>query len=212
MKDLAIIGAGGFGKEVKTLVDHINQQEPTWNLLGFFDDRPIKEVHGLPVLGTIADLLNQHLELELVISIGNSKTRYEIAKRLVGVRCEFATLIHPSVIIGDPETVTIGAGSIVTAGVILTADITVKQHVIINLNATVGHDTAVCEYSSIMPGVNLAGNVTLNKGAFVGAGANILGGVKLGEFCTVGAGAVVTRDIPDYTIAVGVPARVLKNT
>jgi len=210
LKDLAIFGAGGFGKEVKTLVDHINQQEPTWNLLGFYDDQPLEEVQGLPVLGALQDLLSQNQELHLVVALGNSKIRCEITRKLNAHHIKFATLIHPSVIIGNPESVRIGSGSIVTAGVILTTDISIGEHVVINLNTTIGHDSIICAYVSLMPGINIAGNVCLKDGVFIGAGANILGGITIGEYSTIGAGAVVTSNIPDSSTAVGVPAKVIQ--
>jgi len=210
LKDLAIFGAGGFGKEVRTLVDHINQQEPTWNLLGFYDDQRLEEVQGLPVLGALADLLNKTRELQLVVAIGNSKIRCKITKKLSASHIKFATLIHPSVIVGNPDSISIGNGSIITAGVILTTDISIEEHVIINLNTTIGHDTSIGSHSSLMPGINIAGNVSLKEGVFVGAGANILGGITIGTYCTIGAGAVVTRDIPGHTTAIGVPAKVIQ--
>jgi len=212
MKDLAIVGAGGFGKEVRTLVDHINQRKPTWNLLGFYDDQPLRQVQGLPVIGSVEELVDQPQKPRLVIAIGNPGIRCKIVASLKASGASFAALVHPTVVIGEPQTVKIGGGSIITAGVIMTTDIQIGEHVIINLNTTIGHDTAIADFCAIMPGVNLAGNVKLEKGVYIGAGANVLGGTTLGEFCTIGAGAVVTRDIPAHTTAVGVPARVLKNT
>jgi len=211
LKDLAIFGAGGFGKEVKTLVDHINQQEPTWNLLGFYDDQPKEEVLAQPVLGSLQDLLSLNQELHVVVAIGNSKIRCEVTGKLNAHHIKFATQIHPSVIIGNPESVRIGSGSIITAGVILTTDISIGEHVVINLNTTIGHDTSIGAHASLMPGINIAGNVCLKEGVFIGAGANILGGITIGEYSTIGAGAVVTSNIPDSSTAVGVPAKVIQS-
>lgn len=211
MKDLAIFGAGGFGKEVKTLVDHINQQQPTWNLIGFYDDQPLGEVQGLPVLGSLQDLFRLNQESHLVVAIGNSKIRCEVTGKLNATHIKFATLIHPSVIMGNPYSIKVGHGSIITAGVILTTDITIDEHVIINLNTTIGHDSFIGAHVSLMPGVNIAGNVCLKEEVFIGAGANILGGLTMGAHSTIGAGAVVTTDIPPHTTAVGVPAKVIQS-
>jgi len=192
-------------------VDNINQQEPTWNLLGFYDDQPLEEVQGLPVLGTLQDLFRLNQELHLAVAIGNSKIRCEVTGKLDAHHIKFVTLIHPSVIMGNPDSIKVGYGSIITAGVILTTDITIDEHVIINLNTTIGHDTSIGAYASLMPGINIAGNVCLKEGVFIGAGTNILGGITLGEYSTIGAGAVVTGDIPPHTTAVGVPAKVIQS-
>ncbi len=212
MRDLAIVGAGGFGREVRTLVDHINFGQIRWNLLGFYDDAASGEVDGLPVLGSTQDLTQQSNLPSLVIAIGNTDVRCQVVTRLEVIQPDYATLIHPKAVIGDVDRVFIASGSIITAGVILTTGINLGKHVILNLNTTIGHDASVGDFCSIMPGVNLAGNVSLGKGVYIGSGANILGDISIGDFSTVGAGSVATKDIPANATAVGVPARVLKNT
>jgi sugar O-acyltransferase (sialic acid O-acetyltransferase NeuD family) len=133
--------------------------------------------------------------------------KQRLEEQLLKYSIYFPKLIHPSVILQDPASITIGAGSIITAGCILTTDVYIGKHVLINLNTTIGHDCAVQDYSSVMCGVNISGEVNIGRSAFIGSGANILNQVSLGESCTVGMGAVVLKDVLQHTTVAGVPAK-----
>lgn len=209
MKDIVIVGASGFGKEVAWLIEDINKVNEEWNLLGFIDDDLSKIgslVYGYPVLGNLSWLENK--TVAVVIAIGNSEIRAKIAKSLERLSITYATLIHPSVI--TSKSVNIGTGSIVCAGNIVTVDINIGNHVIINLDCTVGHDAILSDFVTVYPSVNISGNVTLNKGIEVGTGAQIIQGVTIGENTIIGAGSVVVKEIPSNCTAVGIPAKVIK--
>ncbi len=204
-EQLLIYGAGGLGKEVLSLVRALEQFET----LGFIDDGLRKDtvVKGLRVLGGL-DVLNSFTTpVNLIIAIGDPSAKSILVKMIDPSRVYFPVLIHPSVIIQDEESITIGEGSIITAGCILTTDIRIHSHVLINLNTTIGHDVAVGSFSSVMTGVNIAGTVKIGDGVLVGAGANILNGVSIGNFSKVGMGAVVVKDVEADTTVVGIPAR-----
>ena len=83
------------------------------------------------------------------------------------------------------------------------------DHCILNIAATVSHDTRIGTFSNINPGVQLAGNVTIGEGCYLGMGARVIQGISIGEWTTVGAGAVVIRDLPARVTAVGVPAVII---
>lgn len=212
MKDLYIIGAGGFGREVAWLVERINAISSTWNIKGFIDDNPSileKLEGGYPVVGDTEFLLKQTEEIWIVCAVGNAKVRRDIVKKIEQnpVIC-FATVIDPSVLLS--ERVTIGEGSIICAGSILTVDISIGKHVIINLDCTLGHDDIISDFVTIYPSVNVSGNVVVGTCAELGTGMQIIQGKKIGRESILGAGAVVVRDIPEKCTAVGSPARVIK--
>jgi sugar O-acyltransferase (sialic acid O-acetyltransferase NeuD family) len=109
------------------------------------------------------------------------------------------------------EFIELGEGVIICAGTILTVNIKIGNHVIINLNCTIGHDTIIEDYCSMMPTVKINGNNHLHKGVYVGTGATFIHQVTIGAWSTIGAGAVVVKDIPENVIAVGIPAKVIKH-
>lgn len=209
MKNIVIVGAGGFAREVAWLIEEINENKKEWNLLGFIDDDQKnigKELNGYKVLGT-TDFLNKMSEdVYSVIAIGNGKIREKIVNKLKNKR--FATLIHPNVKISKINK--IGEDSIVCSGNILTVNIEIGNHVIINLDCTVGHDAIIEDYVTILPSVNLSGNTITKKYTTIGTGTKVIQGITIGENVIVGAGTVVIRDIEDNVTVVGNPARIVK--
>jgi acetyltransferase-like isoleucine patch superfamily enzyme len=104
----------------------------------------------------------------------------------------------------------VGEGSVLCAGTVLTTQIRIGAHVNLNLNCTIGHDTVIEDFCNLSPGVNISGSVHLEEGVDIGTGAAVVPGRRVGRGSTVGAGAVVTSDVPPLSLAVGVPARVIK--
>jgi len=205
-QSIYIVGAGGLGREVRAMLGAM----PEWEVAGFYDDhkRVGSLIDGITCLGDLTELIGDPKTKNVVIAIGDPKVKNEVRKRLAeAVQLSFPTLIHPSVILQDTARIKLGAGCIITAGCILTTGISMEDHVLINLNVTVGHDTLIGLCSSVMPGVNLAGSVILGKSVLVGSGVNILNSVKVGDYSKIGAGAVVIQDVAEGTTVVGIPAR-----
>ena len=209
MRKLVIVGVGGFGREIAWLVERINAMEPTWELLGFIDDNSEKHgtiVNGYPVLGGCDWVLEHKDEVFAVCAVGTAKTRRRIVERLHGVR--FATLVDPKVQMS--QRVEMGAGCIICAGSILTVNIKLGSHVIINLDCTIGHDAVLSDYVTLYPSVNVSGNTFLEESVEMGTGSQIIQGLRIGEGTIIGAGAVVVRDLPGRCTAVGIPAKPIK--
>src|SRR5665647_1178010 len=212
MEKIAIYGAGGFGREVKMLIDQINNQKPVYNFIGFFDDGEEKGklINGFPVLGSVNDLNEWSAgSLNIVYAIGNPVVKKEVVEKIKVSNVKYPVLIHPNVLIGMDE-VSIGEGSIICAGTIITVNIKIGKHVILNLSCTVGHDTAIGDYSSFMPSVNNSGEVNIHEAVYVGTGAKIINQLEIGENTIIGAGAVVSKSLPANCTAVGVPAKPIK--
>ena len=201
-----------MGREVIPLLKDINKTGEVWNILGFFDDSKTKGelINGLPVLGGMEELNSWPSELCVAISVGIPATKMKIVEKIRNPRISFPVLIHPSVIIGEREYVSIGKGTIICAGNILTTNIRIGEFVLFNLSCTVTHDDVIGDYCSFMPGVSISGEDIIGRGVYVGTGANIINRINIGDNVTVGAGAVVVRDLPSGCTAVGVPARPVK--
>lgn len=212
LRPLAIFGAGGLGREVLVLVHQINEHQPTWQLTGFYDDAQpsLDTLHGLPYLGTAADLNEVAAPLHVVVAVGNSQSRAAVVAQLTSPHVTFATLIHPGVACAPYQNLQIGAGCIITQGCILTTDITLGQHVLLNLGCTVGHDAVLKDFCSLMPHANVGGAAHLETGVYLGTNATVINHVHVGARTIVGAGAVAVRNLPANCTAVGVPAQVIK--
>lgn len=207
--ELVIIGAGDFGREVSWVVERINRVEPTWNLLGFVDDRPEiqgKCVDGYPVLGPAAWLRERERETWVVCSIGTGVTRRRVMERvLANGNLRPATLIDPAAIVG--RNVRVGAGCVVCAETVLAISAELHDHVIVNLNCTIGHDAVLEDYCTVHPGSNVSGKVRVGRCVDIGTGTKIIQGKTVAGNVILGAGAVVNRDIEEAGTYVGVPAR-----
>ena len=212
MKDIAIFGVGGFGREVLALIKDINKIEQSWNIIGFFDDGYEKGimVNGYPNLGKTEDLNVWPTPISLAVSIGSPVIKKNILDKITNPLVEYPTLIHPSVWIGDNEFVEIGKGGIICAGVMITTNVQIRDFVILNLQCTVGHDTIIKDYAAFMPSVNISGEVIIGEGVYVGTGAKIINQLQIGDYTIVGAGAVVSKSLPAHCTAVGVPAKPIK--
>ncbi len=141
----------------------------------------------------------------VIVAIGDNAIRKQVAEV---TKHRFTNAIHRSAIISS--SVTMGSGNMILHGAIVQAQSMIGNHVIINTGAQIDHDCVVEDYAHIAPRVVLCGNVSVGEGALIGAGATVIPGKKIGKWATVGAGAVVVTDIPDFAVAVGNPARVIK--
>jgi sugar O-acyltransferase (sialic acid O-acetyltransferase NeuD family) len=206
MKGIAIIGAGGFGREayyhaLGQLVNYGTQRE-----IAFFADAQYAGGYVRSVAELESDMF------EAVIAIGDPQVRSGLAERFAywPWKMDFCTIMHPSVQILDCDTVTIGNGSIICAGVVITTNVKIGEHVHVNLNATIGHDCSIGNCVTIAPGANISGNVTIGDRVNIGTNASIREKVTIAPDVVIGMGAVVLSDITEAGTYVGVPAKKVK--
>jgi len=210
MQDIVILGAGGGSKSIHWLLESINAAQPTWNPLGFIDENSAlhgTSLCGLPVLGGF-EWFDDHRPL-LVHGVGYPRVRRRFAMLARERGLDFALAISPDV--RYSRFVTFGTGCVIASGSVLTSHITVGNHCLINLNCTIGHDTVMEDYCVLAPGVHISGCSHLEEGVEIGAGGVVIPGKRIGRNSIIGAGAVVTTDIPANSVAVGVPAKVVKS-
>lgn len=207
MQDIVIVGAGGHGQEVAFLVEEINRHSPTWNLLGFLDDRPPSELTPfaeIPYLGAVQDLNQLGPKTYIAVAVGSPSARVDIVSRIDLPADRFPNLIYPGVTIH--ESVHLGFGTLIFARCQMTVGIQLGNHVHLNQSCTLSHGTILEDFVTLSPGCHVAGDCTLYQGSFLGTGVNTVQGISIGKGCVVGAGATVAKDLPNNVVAVGVPA------
>lgn len=206
MTELLLVGGSGLAREVLNVL-RISGDSRT---IGVLDDLPElrgTSIDGAPVLGAL-DEVAHHPDAQVVLCVGQGSARARIAERLAefGVTdARFARVVHPRVEV--PENCQIGAGSIVLAGAVFTADVVLGRHVVVMPHVTLTHDDRVESFATLCAGVTLGGNVRIGAGAYLGMNASVRQRVTVGRYGTLGMGAVLLEDLPDSETWAGVPAR-----
>jgi sugar O-acyltransferase (sialic acid O-acetyltransferase NeuD family) len=192
----------GGGEHARVVLDCLLAQGK--QVLGLFDPKYAgTTLMGVPQWGEYS--AEKFPEANAIVAIGNNALRKKVVAKTIH---SFTRAIHPSAIVSTFSNV--GIGSMVLHGVIIQAQTSVGNHVILNTGARVDHDCNIGDYVHLAPGSILCGTVNIGEGALIGAGAIVLPGITVGDWAVVGAGAVVTRNVPDGVVVVGNPAKILK--
>lgn len=202
---ILVFGARNFAEEVADLASDV----PGLRVSGFIEnydrDRPTT-LHGLPVywIDDVAHLADTH---KAVCGLGTT-LRMPLITRALQLGFEFISVIHPTARVSP--TAIVGSGSIISAGSVIAARTKIGAHVVINRGALIGHHVEISDCTNIGPGANIGGSCRIGEGVYVGIGATLIDHLSIGPVTVVGAGAVVTRDLPARVLAVGVPAKIIK--
>ncbi|MBZ5751967.1 acetyltransferase [Metabacillus rhizolycopersici] len=205
---IGIIGAGGHAKVVKDILEEVYSLHD----FTFFSTSPIHT--SFDKYNLYPDSLTNILKWSQTIAtwhvaIGNPKIRKEKVELLQLHNLSLATAIHPSSVISKNST--IGKATSIMAGSVINSDAQIGENCIINTSSSIDHDCRIENHVNIGPGSHLAGNVTVGELSDLGAGTIVIPNIKIGKRCTIGAGAVVITDIPDDSVAVGVPAKIISS-
>lgn len=211
MKDIAIYGAGGFGKEVACLINRINEKEPTWRLVGFFDDDVAKQgkmvSHFGPCMGGLDELNAYPGEIAVAMAMGNSNTTKKLVGMIKNGNVSFPNLVDVSFYLADPETFAIGRGNIIMGPGSATCDVSIGDFNVLNGSVVIGHDVCIGSFNTLMPAVRISGEVKVGEGNFFGVGAIVLQQIKVGNHVRLGAGSVLMTRPKDGNLYIGVPAK-----
>lgn len=210
MKDIAIYGAGGFGREIACLLRHINREDsPQWNLVGFFDDgkEPGSETSYGTVLGGIEELNSYRRPLAVVIAIGTPSTIRLIREKITNPLVCFPNIIAPNVLFFDRESTIMGQGNILTFGCRLSCNTRLGDFNVLNGCVSFGHDVSIGDYNVMMPETRLSGEVTVGNQNLFGGRSFVAQQVRIGSETTIGAGSIVLRRTKDNSLYLGNPAK-----
>lgn len=201
--NLIIVGASGLGKEAAWVARRCGMK-----LQGFVDDRPElqgTQFFGYPVIGTLDDCVN-YTDAAFFVAVGSPRIRRNIVQRLTkDTELHFANLVDPGAYI-ESDVVRMGSGILICAGTVITADVVIGDHCVINKLCSVGHDVVMENFVTLAPKVMLGGHVHLEEGVEVGAAASIRQGTPVQRGAMVGMGSVVVKGVSANTVVFGNPA------
>lgn len=209
MKPLIIIGSGGHAKVCIDACEQGNE----YSIIGLIDDfkEVNEEVYNYKILGKISDvqLLNETIECEFFIAIGDNYQREKIFFSLRDLHLKWANIIHPASLVSEYAQITYGV--IIMPAVIVNAGSKINPFCILNTGAQLDHDCEMGEVSSLAPGVITGGNVKIGAGTAIGMGSIIRNNIKIGDNTVIGCGSLVLDDIKDNKLAFGSPCREIRN-
>ena len=207
-KGFYIIGAGGSALETYSIFEANGLSTYVIAFLEENSKRIGDVLFGKPVKDLwLLFQQNNFLNSKVVCAIGTTK-RKRLIIDLESKGVEFTRIIHPSAVISIHSE--IGNGSVIAPLVTINPLVKIGSHVLINYSSSVGHGSRIGDFSTISPGVRISGNVKLENQVFIGNNASVNEGLTIGEGAIIGAGTVVTDDVPDLALVVGVPGKVKK--
>ena len=209
---MKLILIGAKNPETIRVITAVKRTVANFEVVGLLDNDPDKkgkDFYGIPVLGgneILDDYIGKDIKFLNLIT-GTTELRYETSRIIADRGLEFDNLIHPSV---DLTMTKIGVGNYIQENVVIQAECRIGNNTAINMGSLIGHEGTIGNSVFIAPGVSIAGIVNIGDGTLIGTNATILPRRTIGKWCTIGAGAVVTKDVPDYAVVVGNPARIIK--
>ena len=208
---LLIIGAGNIGGFISYNIDEFGD----YDVLGFLDDDVAKigkSLYGREVLGPISaiDKYVADDEISVVIGIANPIFKRKIANFLQSKKVHFPNFIAPTVWLS--KQIQLGKGIILYPGVSINYECEISDFVIMNMNCAIGHNCKFDAFSTLAPGVNLAGFSHVMQCADVGIGATTIQGVVIGKESRIGGQTMILNNVPDGATVVGNPARIIRES
>lgn len=212
-KRIAIVGAGGFAREVAWLISDIahdqsrGKNSKTMEVAGFLvSDRSKVSERDSDILGDFTWLEENDVD-GLAMGIGSPEVRLRLGQELKQrfPLIPWPTLIHPSVKCG--ASCEFAEGVAICAGNIATVNVKIEEFAMVNLSCTIGHEASIGAGSVVNPITAISGGVNIGKGVLVGTHVAILQYISIGDHAVIGSGAMVNKDVAPNTTVMGVPAK-----
>lgn len=212
MKDIAIYGAGGFGREVASMIKRINRVEQQWHFIGFFDDDSNHKPKGSSneygtILGGIDELNAYPSDLSVVLAFGNPKTVCQVYTNIHNLYIRFPNLVAPEAYILDCDNFSMGRGNIICSFASMSCNVRLGDFNVFNNRVSLGHDVQVGDFNSFMTASRISGDSRIGTLNFFGVSAVVLPGIEIGTGTTVGANSVIMRKTKDHSVYIGNPAK-----
>lgn len=205
---MLIVGAGGFAKELL----EIFQQTGSTKNIAFYDDVNLDTgdllFNKFPILrnGSDVDDFFSRNGKAFTIGIGNPALRYKMYTKFSSLSGRLTSVISPKAFVGSFD-VSMGVGCNVLDGATFSNTASAGMACIVYYNAIITHDCSICDFCQLSPGATLLGGAKVDNFSVVGSNATILPKILVGKYAVIGAASVVTKNVPDYSLMIGNPAR-----
>ena len=214
MKDIAIYGAGGLGRELAAALDYLTWDNPEgWNFVGFFDDgEPVWKQVGKygKILGGIDELNNWKSPLNVVLCFGAPETIRIVKNKITNPLISFPNLIHKGFWVSDRDTFSIGQGNIIQGGCCATTNVRIGNFNLFNGDVVIGHDVQIGDCNVLMPGCRISGEAHIGNRCLIGAMSFIKQLIHVGDGVQLSPlSALLTKPKPGATY-IGNPAKIFK--
>lgn len=207
MKNVIIVGASGFGREVLYTIGEINRVSPTYCVKGFIDDN-LSALDGFDleykVLGKISGWVPNR-EDRYVLAIADPKTKEKVIPNLKEKGALFETIIAPTASVADSAT--LGEGVVVFGYSGISVNVKIGNFVFFNAMDGIGHDTVIGDYCSFGPKVCISGHTKIGKCVNFGALSSTYPGITIGDYAVVGMNSAAIKQVKPNTTVIGVPAK-----
>lgn len=167
---------------------------------------------GYPIAGTYNDLdtiRKRYRTNKFFIAFGNMRYRKEVYNKFIDAGWEAVNIIHPDAVVSSDAQ--LGKGILIECGCLITPNPVIGDNVVVNTGSQVNHDNIIENHVYIASGVVTSGGIFIGENTLIDDGVTIALGKKIGKNCIIGAGAIVTKDIPDNCVAVGCPAKPIRD-
>ena len=210
MKDIAIFGAGGFGRELACIINLINKEKPTWNLIGFFDDgiEAGTELQYGKALGGVEMLNKWDKPISVAIALGSPKVLRTVVGKITNSRVDFPNIIATNVFFMDEATVQMGKGNVICPNSLISCNVKMGDFNMLNVYTQMGHESELGSFNVIMPSTNISGGVIIGEANLFGVKSTVLQYKKVGNEVVLSPGSVLSRSAKDGKIYLGNPAKV----
>jgi len=208
MKDLAIYGAGGFGRELACLIKIINTKKMTWNFIGFFDDgiqHGESNEYGR-IIGGMQELNRWDKPLCVTFAIGSSEILSKLTSSITNTLLNFPNIISPGMNFLDENNVKLGKGNVFCSGCIISCNVTIGNFNLFISTSAVGHDVTIGNCNVFMPSTKVSGKVIIGDKNTFGVSSTILPNVTIGHRTIIGANSLIIQKTKDGMTYIGSPA------